>query len=147
MGMTQRESYWECCLNWGLWTCSTFVHVLLFFLVQPAESDNIKINQLFFPYCINNHNSRTKWRSSKPKPHFAEVHWCFPTMCPCPLSEGLAAWPGVFLGHGGVMALSHWRFLLHSRLSLSLRLPHFVHKAACNWVFDKEVFTSSVSCA
>lgn len=48
-----------------------------FLLVQTAESDNIKINQLFFPYCINNRNSRAKLRSSKPKARSAELDLVF----------------------------------------------------------------------
>lgn len=52
--------------------------MLFFFLVQTAKTDDIKINQLSFPYRIgNNHNSRTELRSSKPKPCSAELHLVF----------------------------------------------------------------------
>lgn len=103
--MTQRESYYKCCLNWGLWTCSTFVHVLLFLLVQTAKTDYTKISQLFFPYRIgNNHNSRTKLGSSKPKPRSAGLDLVFShhVSMPSVRGAGPVAWniPGPWWGDG-----------------------------------------------
>lgn len=141
----ETQPYYKCCLNWDFSTCSSFVRLLFFFQVHAAKTSNIKI-KLFFAYRIGN-NLYRKEQSLYPQnlhPILKRQIQHFPSTYPhSPVSSMTHAVTG---GHGG-MAACHFTLLPHFHLLLSLWLAHFVHKAARNWVFDKEVFTSSVSCA